>query len=111
MKKYKDTTKENIEKYLKEYLENIYGKEVNELTYTELKKRVLPSYQYNLGIINDSKSHRNTKIYMNKSSVIEILNNCEKIGLPAFVVAQDIICFTKKGTYPLSQIKVKKNEK
>lgn len=106
MKKYSDITKEDIEKAIKE----VWGEDADKLTYDELRSRVLTGYWYSINSNNEGKQIRKTKINTGSGGALAILDQCEKAGLPAFIIAQDIICYTDQGPYPLSQLKVKKNE-
>lgn len=106
--KYKHFSKEDIYKALKE----IFGKNSDQLTYQELRERVMPGYHYKIGVSRDNvdppKGERKVKAITGKGGVLMYLDVCEEKGIPAFIIATDIGIGLDEGWYTLADIKVKK---
>ncbi len=106
MKKYKDITKEDIEKVLEE----IYGEDAGNITYEELRARVAPGYWYSVVSPSDGENTRSVNLKTGSGGILLLIDEFEKTGMPAFIIARDIMCYIDGKNYPLSDIKIKKVE-
>jgi hypothetical protein len=83
-----------------------------DLTYEELRERVLPGYAYSISSGNNvvHEGVRNVNLQTGKGGVLLIIDACEKQGVPPGLLAKDIIVHTDMGSFPLSEVKIKKKD-
>jgi len=107
---YKNITSEDIENAVRE----MFGDD--SLTYTELKRRVLSGYAYQIISsldINSTVRYENTRktaLYTGQSGVLLYIEACEKEKVPAAWVAQSIIVNCDLGKRSLLELTVKEKD-
>lgn len=95
-KKYKDVTKEEIEKVINE----VFG-DIPNITYKELRDKLLDGYWYKINTPNLTESHpheRHINLNTGKRGVNMFLDNCEELHIPAGLIAKNILVYVE-GAY------------
>ena len=100
MSKKKNKHKEITAEYIQQVLEELY-KDKSDMTYDILRSKILPGYWYSIG--------SNPRIRTGYGGAKLILDTCEESGIPAYLVAEDIICYTEQGVFPIKDLNVVKN--
>ena len=104
-KRYKDITKEEIEEALKELFPD--------MTYQELRDKILDGYWYKIMPPDLTESHKESRaIAMNtgKGGVLMVLDNCEKLHIPAGIIAKDIFVYVEGAYHCILDLTPKKNK-
>jgi len=91
------------------FLKDTYGDKWD-MTYEDLRSRVLSGYTYSTtpNYSSKKKEERKVKLYPGQGGALLLIDTFEKDGLPAIVAAEAILCHTDQGTYSLSRLTVKR---
>lgn len=95
----------DIEKAIGEFFQN-----KTDITYAQLRAKVLSGYMYKIAFGSSKPGDRSMNINTGQGGILLYVDACEKKGIPAWCIAESIICYTDQGPYNLLRLEIKKKE-